>query len=56
MAANGRGIKSYIEKKIVGYTDNGEAVSMRVRCADVKKVLWSVHKMNLGGQSGGSGW
>ena len=48
VAANGSGIKSYGEKKIVGYTDNGEAVSMRVQCADVKKVLCSVHKMNLG--------
>ena len=49
VAANGSGIKSYGEKKIVGYTDNGEAVSMRVQCADVKKVLCSVHKKNLGG-------
>ena len=49
VAANGSGIKSYGEKKIVGYTDSGEAVSMRVQCADVKKVLCSVHKMNLGG-------
>ena len=49
VAANGSSIKSYGEKKIVGYTDNGEAVSMRVQCADVKKVLCSVHKMNMGG-------
>ena len=49
VAANGSGIKSYGEKKIVGYTDNGEAVSMRGQGADVKKVLCSVHKMNLGG-------
>ena len=49
VAANGSSIKSYGEKKIVGYTDNGEAVSMRVQRADVKKVLCSVHKMNMGG-------
>ncbi len=36
------------EKKIVGYTDDGERTSMRVQCADVKKVLRLVHKMNLG--------
>ena len=49
VAANGSGIKNYGEKKIVGYTDDGEGVSMRVQCADVKKVLCSVHKTNLGG-------
>ncbi len=49
VAANGSSIKNYGEKKIVGYTDDGESVSMRVHCADVKKVLCSVHKMNLGG-------
>ena len=48
VAANGSGIKSYGEKKIAGYTDDGEGVSMRVQCADVKNVLCSVHKMNLG--------
>ena len=30
-------------------TDDGEAVSLRIQCADVKKVLGSVHKMNMGG-------
>ena len=49
VAANGSGIKNYGEKKIAGYTDDGEGVSMRVQCADVKKALCSVHKMNLGG-------
>ncbi len=34
---------------IVGYTDDGGNVSMRVRCADVKKVLRSVLEVNLGG-------
>ena len=51
VAANGSSIKNYGEKKIVGYTDDGESVSMRVQCADVKKVLCSVRKMNLGGNA-----
>ncbi len=33
----------------MGYTDDGESVSMRVQCADVKKIRCSVHKTNLGG-------
>ena len=49
VAANGSSIENYGEKKIVGYNDDGESVSMRVQRADVKKVLCSVHKMNLGG-------
>jgi hypothetical protein len=49
VAANGSGIKNYGVKLIVGYTDDGGAVSMKVQCADVKKVLCSVHKMNMGG-------
>jgi hypothetical protein len=49
IAANGSNIKNYGEKKIVGYTDDGEGVSLRIQCADVKKVLGSAHKMNLGG-------
>ena len=49
VAANGSGIKNYGEKMIVGYKDDGGAVSMKVQCADVKKVLCSVHKMNTGG-------
>ena len=49
VAANGSSIKNYGEKKIVGYADDGGSVSMRAQCADVKKVLCSVHKMNLGG-------
>ena len=47
VAASGISIENYGEKKIVGYTDDGESVSMRIQCADVKKVLCSVHKMNL---------
>ena len=33
----------------MGYTDDGESVSMRVQRTDVKKMLCSAHKMNLGG-------
>ena len=49
VAANGSGIKNHGDEMIAGYTDEGEGISMRVQCADVKKVLCSVHKMNLGG-------
>ena len=33
----------------MGYTDDGESVSMRVQCADVEKILCSVHMMSFGG-------
>ncbi len=49
VAANGTTIRNYGEKKIVGYTDDGGGVSLSMPCADVKKVLGSVHKMNMGG-------
>ena len=49
VAANGSSIKNYGEKRIAGYTDDGESVSMKIQCADVKKALCSVHKMNMGG-------
>ncbi len=49
VAANGSFVKNCGEKKIVGHTDDGGGVSMRAQCADIKKVLCSVHKMNLGG-------
>jgi hypothetical protein len=49
VAANGSKIKNYGERKVTGYTDEGTAVSMRMTCADVHKVLGSVHKMNQGG-------
>ncbi len=50
VAANGSSVKNYGEKKIVGYTDDGESVSMRVPHADVKKVECSFHEMTLGGK------
>ncbi len=50
-AANGSSIKNHREKKIVGLTDDGEGVRMRVQHADVQKALRSVHKMNLGGNA-----
>ena len=42
-------IKNCGERKVTGHTDEGAAISMRVTCADVHKVLGSVHKMNQGG-------
>ena len=32
-------------------TDDGEPISMRITFADVRNVLGSVHKMNLGGNA-----
>ncbi len=49
VAANGSSIDNYGEKKIVGSAYDGESVSMRAQCADVKKMPCSVHRMNLGG-------
>ena len=49
IAANGSGIKNFGEKKIVGYTESGESMSMKIQCAEVKQFLGSVHKMNMGG-------
>ena len=49
VAAGGSRINKYGEKKIVGHTEDREGVSRRVQCADAKKVLGSVHKMNVGG-------
>ncbi len=34
---------------VVGYTNYGEGVSVKMQCAEVKKALGSVHKMNQGG-------
>ncbi len=48
VAATGSSIEKHGEKKIVGYTDDGKSVSMRVQRADFKKALCSAHKMNLG--------
>ncbi len=48
-AASGVSVENYGEKKIVGYTGDGESVGTRVQSGDVKKALCSVHKMNLGG-------
>jgi hypothetical protein len=49
VAANGSRIANFGEKQVVGWTDEGDAVSMRMTVADVHKVLGSVHRMNLGG-------
>jgi hypothetical protein len=49
VAANGTKIRNYGEKRIDGHTEAGGGMSMRIQRADGKKVLGSVHKMNLGG-------
>ncbi len=49
VAANGSAIKNYGEKRVVGYTEDGEGVSIKTMCADVDKVLGSVHRFNAGG-------
>jgi hypothetical protein len=49
VAANGSKIENYGERQVVGYTDEGDSVGMRMTVADVQKVLGSVHKMNKGG-------
>ncbi len=57
VAAHGSSIKNYGEEDIVGYTDDGESVSMRIQWADVKHMLCSVHKMNMGGHAAAlDGW
>ena len=35
-----------VDRIVIGCTDDGEAVSMRMTCAEVHKVLGSVHRMN----------
>ncbi len=42
-------MENYGEKKIVGYIDDGESISLRTQCTDAKNALRSVHKMDLGG-------
>ena len=49
VAANGSKIRNFGEKRIVGYTEAGDGMSMKIQRADVKKVLGSVRKMNVGG-------
>ena len=49
VVTNGSSIKNNGEKRTTGHTDDGKSVSMRIQCADVKKVLCSVHRMNMGG-------
>ncbi len=49
VAANGSRINNYGENEIVGHTEAGDGMSMKMQHADVVKVLGSVHKMNLGG-------
>ena len=39
VAANGSKISNFGERTVIGFTDDEEAVSMRMTCADVHKVL-----------------
>ncbi len=50
-AAKGSKIKNHGEKWIIGYTEAGDGMSMKIQRAVVEKVLGSVHKMNLGGSA-----
>ena len=45
IAANGSGIKNFGEEKIVAYTESGVGFGMKSQCAEVEKVLGSVHKI-----------
>ena len=49
VAANGSAIKNYGEKRVVGYTEDGEGVSIKITREDGDKVLRSVHRFNAGG-------
>jgi hypothetical protein len=48
-AANGSAIKNFGEKKLSGFTLDGSPFSMSVQCADVKRTLGSVYRLNQGG-------
>ena len=48
-AASRSRINKFGEKKIIGYAEDGERVSLRIQLVDVKMVLGSVRKMNTGG-------
>ncbi len=49
VAANGSNVKNNGERTSIGYADSGDGVDVRIQHADVKKVLGSVNKMNMGG-------
>ncbi len=59
VAASGSDVNNYGEKKTVGHTDggtdDGEGVSSRVQCADVKKALGAAPQDEPGRQCGGLG-
>jgi hypothetical protein len=48
-AANGSPIRNFGEKTLKGYTVDGQPFSMSVQCAEVKRTLGSVYRMNQGG-------
>ncbi len=47
IAANGSNIKNNGETRVVGYTESGDGVGTRIKCADVKEVLGPVRKTNM---------
>jgi hypothetical protein len=49
IAASGTNITNYGETSMIGFTDEWVGVTMKMQCADVKKTLGSVHRMNQGG-------
>ena len=51
VAANGSKIANYGEKKVLGFTDDWTGISMNTQCADARKTLASVHRMNQGGNA-----
>ena len=48
-AVNGSGATKHGEKKIIGHTEDGEGVGLRIQRTAVEKALGSVHKMNVEG-------
>ncbi len=51
VAANGSNVTNFGEKRVVGHTDAGDGLSMRIQRADVKKALGSVHEMSMVGNA-----
>ena len=43
----GARLKITQKRRIVGHTESGDGLSVKIQSADVKKVLGSVHNMNI---------
>ena len=50
-AANGTKIKNYGEKRLEGQNGHGRDTAITIQCAEVKKVLGSVSRMNEAGNT-----